>query len=73
MMPQRLLRACCVVAAVTLATGAGTPAPKRDAGILYEIWHTGAAHLMQRVKASGAMQPLTVETVIRSDGKHSKP
>ena len=39
----------------------------RDAGILYEIWHTGAAHLMHRNAAMGLPQ-LTVETVIRSDG-----
>lgn len=71
---RRLLWACCLASTVdvTLAAGTGTGAPKtRDAGILYEIWHTGAAHLMQRVKASGATQPVTVETVIRSDGKHT--
>ena len=39
----------------------------RDAGILYEIWHAGAAHLQHRVAATGAT-PLTVESVIRSDG-----
>jgi hypothetical protein len=49
----------------------GAAPQQRDAGILYEIWHTGAAHLMQRVAASGATQPVTVETVIRSDGAHT--
>jgi hypothetical protein len=39
----------------------------RDAGILYEIWHTGAAHLMHLDAAAGGPQ-LTVERVIRSDG-----
>ena len=45
-------------------------ATTRDAGILYEVWHTPAAHLVHRVQASGATHPLTVEGVIRSDGKH---
>ena len=48
-----------------------TAKPQRDAGILYEIWHAAPAHLMKRVKASGATQPLTVESVIRSQGKHT--
>ena len=39
----------------------------RDAGILYEVWHVGAAHLMHRNEAAGAPL-LTVERVIRSDG-----
>ena len=44
-------------------------AATRDAGILYEVWHTPAAHVVHRVQASGAAHPLTVEGVIRSDGK----
>ena len=59
-----------VAAAAALAVLASAP-PQRDAGILYEVWHAPAAHLARRVKASGATQPLTVESVIRSDGKHS--
>jgi hypothetical protein len=43
----------------------------RDAGILYEVWHTPAAHLVHRVQASGATHPLTVEGVIRSDGNYT--
>ncbi len=50
---------------------ASTNAAARDAGVLYEIWHASAAHLMHRVAASGATQPVTVETVIRSNGKHT--
>ena len=44
-------------------------AATRDAGILYEVWHTPAAHVVHRVQKSGAAHPLTVEGVIRSDGK----
>ena len=42
-------------------------AQPRDAGILYEIWHTGAAHLMHRNKRLN-LSTLTVERVIQSDG-----
>jgi hypothetical protein len=42
----------------------------RDAGILYEVWHTRAAQAMARVKAEGGMQ-LTTELVIESAGAHS--
>ena len=31
-----------------------TSPPNRTAGILYEIWHTGAAWNMNRIKAAGA-------------------
>ena len=39
----------------------------RDAGVLYEVWHTPSALAMQEVIAKGG-RPLTVETVIRSNG-----
>ena len=39
----------------------------RDAGILYEVWHTHAAQAMGRVAAVGAAQ-LTTELVIQSAG-----
>ena len=39
----------------------------RDAGVLYEVWHSTAAHAMARVKAAGAAQ-LTTELVIQSAG-----
>ncbi len=42
----------------------------RDAGILYEVWHTRAAQAMERVKAEGGTQ-LTTELVIESAGAHS--
>ena len=42
----------------------------RDAGILYEVWHTRAAQAMARVKAEGGVQ-LTTELVIESAGAHS--
>ena len=58
----RLMQACAVAA---------PQLQQRDAGVLYEVWHAGASHLARRVKASGVTHPLTVETVIRSDGKHS--
>lgn len=45
-------------------------APARTAGILYELWHTKAAQMMQRVVATGA-PVLTTERVIRSDGKYT--
>jgi hypothetical protein len=68
--------AVAVVGAAAPAVAAAAPppprpaSPQRDAGILYEIWHAAAAHLMHRVQASGADHPLTVEGVIRSDGEH---
>ena len=40
----------------------------RDAGILYEVWHTRAAQAMARVKAEGGLQ-LTIELVIQSAGQ----
>jgi hypothetical protein len=42
----------------------------RDAGILYEVWHTRAAQAMERVKSEGGTQ-LTTELVIESAGAHS--
>ena len=39
----------------------------RDAGILYEVWHTPAAHLMHLQAKAGSPQ-LTVEKVIQSSG-----
>lgn len=39
----------------------------RDAGILYEVWHSTAAHAMAQVKAAGGAQ-LTTELVIQSAG-----
>ena len=66
----QLLLLLLTITFTTFTTSAGAP-PQRDAGVLYEIWHTAAAHLMHRVQASGATQPLTVESVIRSDGKHA--
>jgi len=39
----------------------------RSAGILYEVWHTSAAQAMKQVVQKGG-RPLTVETVIRSNG-----
>jgi hypothetical protein len=38
---------------------------QRDAGILYEVWHTRAAHAMAAVRAKGLPQ-LTTELVIQS-------
>jgi len=49
-----------------LLAAAITPAAARDAGILYEIWHAPAAHLMSLVSAAGRPS-LTVERVIRSE------
>ena len=76
-MPLLLLPLLQLATSAAAATGtaaasgsAAAAPPQRDAGVLYEIWHTTAAHLMHRVQASGATQPLTVESVIRSDGKH---
>jgi hypothetical protein len=40
----------------------------KSVGILYEVWHTGAARLMKQLQQKGLPQ-LTVEQVIRSDGK----
>ena len=57
-------------AASTDAAHTTAEASPRDAGILYEIWHTAAAHLMHRVAAAG-VAPLTVEAIIRSDGKRN--
>eukprot|EP01043_Picozoa_sp_COSAG02_P062775 COSAG02_NODE_8745_length_2457_cov_1.449109_2_plen_430_part_00 len=54
-----------------LGVVSGRAKQQRDAGILYEVWHTPAAHLVHRVQATGARQPLTVEGVIRSDGKYT--
>ena len=61
--------ACACGVGATAAAAAAPTAPGRDAGILYEVWHASAAHLMHRVKAAGATQPVTVETVIRSNGR----
>lgn len=47
--------------------GAGVPAAQRRAGILYEVWHAGAATMMAQVAAKGAPQ-LTTELVIQSNG-----
>eukprot|EP01065_Artemidia_motanka_P027622 TRINITY_DN32827_c0_g1_i1.p1 TRINITY_DN32827_c0_g1~~TRINITY_DN32827_c0_g1_i1.p1 ORF type:complete len:593 (+),score=189.86 TRINITY_DN32827_c0_g1_i1:65-1780(+) len=55
-------------ALLLLAAGVGGAAG-RDAGILYEVWHTFAAQLMDEVKAAGKPQ-LTTERVIRSNGVH---
>lgn len=49
------------------SSGGGANVINRDAGILYEVWHTPAAHLMHLNQIEGAPQ-LTVEQVIRSDG-----
>jgi hypothetical protein len=57
----------CMALLLVLCFSTATAAPKRTAGVLYEIWHTGAAHLMHRNQQAGA-RTLTVETVIRSDG-----
>ena len=46
---------------------AAAPASARDAGILYEVWHTRAAQAMARVAAEGGAQ-LTTELVIESAG-----
>jgi hypothetical protein len=43
------------------------PSLARDAGILYEVWHTRAAQAMARVKADGGAQ-LTTELVLQSAG-----
>jgi len=55
------------MAEVRLLLLLGTLAAARDAGVLYEVWHTPSALAMQRVIAQGG-RPLTVETVIRSNG-----
>jgi hypothetical protein len=39
----------------------------RDAGVLYEVWHTPSALAMQQVVAQDG-HPLTVEMVLRSNG-----
>lgn len=49
------------------ASAAKPPLAQRRAGILYEVWHTPAAQMMQRLQAIKAA-PLTTELVIRSDG-----
>ena len=61
-----LLILCCVLDAALASPDKPSSGP-RSAGILYEIWHTGAAWLMNRNRAAGA-EALTVEAVIRSDG-----
>ena len=38
----------------------------RDAGILYEVWHTRAAHAMADIRAKGLFPQLTTELVIQS-------
>lgn len=43
------------------------PNAGRSAGILYEVWHSTAAQAMKKVLQKGG-RPLTVETVIRSNG-----
>lgn len=50
---------------LSLAIAALAPACARDAGILYEVWHTRAAAAMATVRARGDPQ-LTTELVIQS-------
>jgi len=66
------MRAFCLLIQLGMALhiAMATSPPNRTAGILYEIWHTGAAWNMNRIKAAGA-EALTVERVIRSDGNKS--
>ena len=66
-MSTRSAAAALAVLLATLASAAAPAAASRDAGILYEVWHTPAAHLVHHVQRSGATHPLTVEGVIRSD------
>eukprot|EP00939_MAST-03C_sp_MAST-3C-sp1_P001369 g1369.t1 len=42
----------------------------KSVGVLYEVWHTAAATSMAMVKTKG-LEQLTVERVIRSNGKHT--
>jgi hypothetical protein len=55
---------------VHAATATTPPSSPRSAGILYEVWHSAAAMSMAQVKEHNQPQ-LTVETVIRSNGKHT--
>lgn len=41
---------------------------QRDAGILYEVWHTPPSNLMREVSQKNGTL-LTTETVIRSNGE----
>ena len=61
-----------VAAMVAAAAVSGVYAaePERSAGILYEVFHAGAAAAMAQVKQHGHPQ-LTVETVIRSNGNYT--
>lgn len=54
-----------LLATVGLALAVSTEG--RDAGILYEVWHSSAANTYKKVKAAGGVQ-LTTELVVRSAG-----
>lgn len=45
-------------------------AQAKDAGILYEVWHTMASQTMSQVKTRGGLQ-LTTEQVIQSNGRYT--
>lgn len=69
-MHQKMASLRLMAAAVFLARavfGVRTQPLNRSAGILYEVWHTPAAQLMQNVTAQHGRQ-LTTELVIRSNG-----
>ena len=53
--------------ALTAASLVASCAAARDAGILYEVWHSTAAAAQAKVAALGAQQ-LTTELVIQSAG-----
>ena len=55
-----------MILVIALFAAAMTPTAARDAGILYEIWHAPAAHLMSLVSAAGRPS-LTVERIIQSE------
>jgi len=55
-----------MILVTALFAAAMTPTAARDAGILYEIWHAPAAHLMSLVSAAGR-PTLTVERIIQSE------
>jgi hypothetical protein len=62
------MRTLAAAVALTLAAlQAPTPASARDAGILYEVWHSSASAAMGKVKAMGG-ELLTTELVIQSNG-----
>lgn len=56
--------------AIVCLAALAASASARDAGILYEVWHTKAAQAMATVAASGWPQ-LTTELVIQSKGAHT--